>query len=43
MISSVVYVINDIKYIEKDRKHPTKCNRPIAVGKIFGKKVIVCG
>lgn len=34
MISSVVYIINDIRDAERDRKHPTKCNRPIAAGKI---------
>ena len=34
LISSAVYVINDIKDAEKDRLHPTKCNRPIAAGEI---------
>lgn len=34
MISSVVYIINDICDMEKDRKHPTKCKRPLAVGAI---------
>lgn len=34
LISSVVYIINDIRDREKDSKHPTKCNRPIAAGKI---------
>jgi len=41
MVSSVVYIINDIRDQEKDRKHPTKCNRPIASGAISPRKAWV--
>ncbi|MBQ3641563.1 decaprenyl-phosphate phosphoribosyltransferase [bacterium] len=41
-ISSAIYIINDIQDIEKDKKHPVKCNRPIAKGKITVKSAIIC-
>jgi len=34
MISSVIYIINDIRDVEQDRRHPQKKNRPLAAGTI---------
>lgn len=38
MVSSVIYIINDIQDREKDSNHPTKCKRPIAAGKVSVKE-----
>lgn len=47
LLSSVIYIVNDIKDVEKDRNHPTKKKRPIASGALSIKKAIiiaiVCG
>lgn len=32
LISSSVYLINDVRDVEADRAHPVKCRRPIAAG-----------
>ena len=40
-ISSAIYILNDLQDIEKDRKHPTKCKRPLASGRIKKEAALV--
>ena len=41
LIASFVYIVNDIRDIENDKKHPVKRNRPLASGKISKKQGII--
>lgn len=34
LIASSIYILNDYRDIEDDRKHPTKCKRPLASGAV---------
>ena len=38
LLSSVIYIINDLKDAERDKKHPIKCKRTIASGEITKKQ-----
>lgn len=42
--ASIIYIINDLNDIESDKKHPTKCKRPLASGEISKRKAyfLIC-
>jgi 4-hydroxybenzoate polyprenyltransferase len=41
ILSSCVYIINDLIDVEADRNHPIKCHRPIASGDLSPKTAII--
>ncbi len=40
LVSGSVYLLNDIKDLEEDKKHPRKCYRPLPSGRISVKQAI---
>lgn len=43
LMSSIVYILNDIMDVEADRKHEKKKNRPIASGAVHIKGAVILG
>jgi len=43
LISSAVYIFNDLFDLEADRQHPLKCDRPLASGKLAVPVAIAAG
>jgi len=41
LLTSSIYIFNDICDIEKDKLHSTKCNRPIASGSVSKTKALI--
>jgi len=41
LLSSTIYIINDLVDIEKDRQHPVKKKRPLASGQLSSKVAII--
>ena len=41
LMSSCVYIVNDIIDLESDKKHPIKCKRPLASGRVSIKLALV--
>jgi decaprenyl-phosphate phosphoribosyltransferase len=40
LVSSAVYLVNDVGDVEEDRRHPTKRERPIAAGVVSGRAAL---
>ncbi|MGW0563139.1 UbiA prenyltransferase family protein [Streptomyces sp. NPDC003016] len=43
LASSLVYVVNDMADVERDRRHPVKRNRPLASGRVSMRTAVALG
>lgn len=43
LVASSIYIINDLRDLESDRKHPRKKNRPLPAGKVSEKQGKIIG
>jgi decaprenyl-phosphate phosphoribosyltransferase len=43
LVSSATYLLNDVRDLESDRRHPTKRRRPIAAGEVSVPFALACG
>ena len=41
LLSGSVYILNDLTDLKEDRRHPVKCNRPLASGRLKKSKAIL--
>jgi len=41
LVSGVVYIVNDLVDLEKDRQHPLKRNRPLAAGRLSPRLALI--
>ena len=41
MVTGSIYLLNDLADLDSDRRHPVKCNRPLAAGQITPTKQLV--
>ncbi len=41
LAASAVYLLNDVVDVEDDRRHPTKCRRPIAAGELSARTALI--
>ena len=40
LISSSIYILNDLRDVAYDRQHPEKCRRPIAAGLVSSRTAV---